>query len=205
VEHGVAGAADQRGNIEELTPRQRAGRAIYGLAIDSTMQVFTSRPQEQSMLVTEECYDWIHSAAGGKAAYRLMTQGRKSNSGLLAVVQNPVKTFNRIGSEFITQKLNFGFKDSTMARTVLEEWCGRDLDRHPDLMRQYAHDTSPVMRVNRRNRARAHLHGTVIPGREGEAWLLDETDDFGKIRAFTHPDPRVQALFDTNPMTAQAS
>jgi hypothetical protein len=26
-----------------------------------------------------------------------------------------------------------------------------------------------------------------------------------QIRAFTHPDPRVQALFDTNPMTAQAS
>jgi len=85
------------------------------------------------------------------------------------VVQNPVKTFNRIGPEFITQKLNFGFKDSKMARTVLEQWCGRDLDRHPDLMRQYAHDTSPVMRVNRRNRTRAHLHGTVIPGREGEA------------------------------------
>jgi hypothetical protein len=190
---------------EELTPRQRAGRAIYGLAIDSTMQLFTSRPQEQSMLIAEECYDWIHSAAGGKAAYRVMTQGRKSNSGLTAVVQNPVKTFNRIGSEFITQKLNFGFKDSKMARTVLEEWCGRDLDRHPDLMRQYAHDTSPVMRVNRRNRTKAHLHGIVIPGREGEAWLLDETDDFGKIRAFTHPDPTVQALFDTNPMTAQAS
>src|SRR5258707_594130 len=54
---------------EELTPRQRAGRAIYGLAIDSIMQVFTSRPQEQSMLVVEECYDWMHSAAGAKATY----------------------------------------------------------------------------------------------------------------------------------------
>ncbi|MGD9620633.1 MAG: ATP-binding protein [Mycolicibacterium sp.] len=190
---------------EEITPRQRAARAIYGLAIDTIMQVFTSRPQEQSMLVVEECYDWIQSAAGAKAAYRLMTQGRKSNTGLTAVVQNPVKTFKRIGSEFVTQKLNFGFKDAGMARTVLEEWCGRDLDRHPDLLRQYAQDTSPVMRVNRRNRTRAHLHGSVIAGREGEAWLLDETDDFGKIRAFTHPDPGVQALFDTNPMTAHAS
>ncbi|WP_441964659.1 ATP-binding protein [Mycolicibacterium houstonense] len=190
---------------EELTARQRAGRAIYGLAIDTTMQVFISRPQEQSMLVVEECYDWLNSAAGGKAAYRLMTQGRKSNSGMTAIVQNPVKTFNRIGSEFVTQKLNFGFKDPKMARLVLEEWCGRDLDRHPDLLRQYAQETSPVMRVSRRNRARAHLHGTVIPGREGEAWFLDETDNFGKIRAFTHPDPQLQKLFDTNPMTAEAS
>ncbi|WP_276823885.1 ATP-binding protein [Mycolicibacterium mageritense] len=190
---------------EELTQRQRAGRAIYGLAIDTTMQLFTSRPKEQSMLIVEECYDWINSAAGGKAAYRLMTQGRKSNSGMVAVVQNPVKTFNRIGSEFVTQKLNFGFKNAEMARTVLAEWCGRDLERHEDLLRQYAQETSPVQRVNRRNRARAHLHGTVIRGREGEAWFLDEADDFGKIRALMHPDPQVQKLFDTNPMTAQAS
>jgi AAA-like domain len=186
----------------QQTPRQRAGRAIYGLAIDTIMQQFFSRPKNPSMLTVEECYDWIHSAAGGRAAYRLMTQGRKSISGGQFVVQNPVVTFERIGSEFITQKLNFGFKSAKMARHVLE-WCGRDLDRHPDLLRQYAQDTSPVMRVNRRNRQRAHLHGTVIPGKEGQAWLLDEVDNFGKLQCFTHPDPAVQAQFDTNPLTAQ--
>ena len=188
---------------KEMTPRQRAGRAIYGLAIDTTMQLFFSRPKEQSQLIVEECYDWIHSTAGGKAAYKLMTQGRKVNSGMTAIVQNPVKTFNRIGAEFLTQRLNFGFKDSGMARDVLQ-WCGRDLDRHPDLLRHYIQDTSPVMRSNRRNRRLAHLHGRVIPGREGEAWLLDEVGNFGKLRAFTHPDPRVHALFDTNPLTAEA-
>lgn len=187
---------------KELTARQRAGRAIYGLAIDTTMQLFFSRPKQQSQLVVEECYDWIHSTAGGKAAYKLMTQGRKVNSGMTAIVQNPVKTFNRIGAEFLTQRLNFGFKDSGMAREVLQ-WCGRDLERHPDLLRHYMQDTSPVMRANRRNRRRAHLHGRVIPGREGEAWLLDEVGNFGKLRAFSHPDPQVHALFDTNPLTAE--
>ncbi|MFA4085243.1 ATP-binding protein [Mycobacteroides salmoniphilum] len=188
----------------EMTPRQRAARALYGLAIDTNMQLFFSRPKEPSVLVVEECYDWINSAAGQKAAYRLMTQGRKVDANGLFIVQNPVKTFNRIGSEFITQRMNFGFKDSGMARDVLE-WCGRDLDRHQDLLQQYAKDTSPVVRANRRNKRRAHLHGTVMQGREGEAWLLDELDNFGKVRSFIHPDPIVQATFDTNPMTAMAS
>lgn len=188
----------------EMTPRQRAARALYGLAVDTNVQLFYARPKEPSMLIVEECYDWINSAAGGKAAYRLMTQGRKVAAGGLFIVQNPVKVFKRIGSEFITQRLNYGYKDEDMAREVLQ-WCKRDLDRHPDLLKQYAKDTSPVVRANRRNKKRAHLNGTVIEGRQGEAWLLDELDNFGKLRAFIHPDPRVQATFDTNPLTAMAS
>lgn len=187
----------------EMTPRQRAGRAIYGLAIDTMMQQFFSRPKVPSMLDVEECYDWVQSSAGGRAAYRLMTQARKAHTGALFIVQNPVVIFERVGAEFVTQKMNFGFKSGKMARQVLEEWCGRDLDRHPDLLRQYTHDTSPVMRVNRRNRRLAHLHGMVVPGKEGQAWLLDEVDNFGKLQCLMHPDPLVQAHFDTNPMTAQ--
>lgn len=183
------------------TPRQRAGRALYGLAIDTNLQMFFSRPKEQSMLVLEECYEWIQSAAGSKAAYKIMTQGRKHNTGALFIAQNMVKMFRRMGYEFITQQLNFGFKDSDVARAHLEA-CGRDLDRHPDLLRQYVKDTSPVHRTNRRNRSVAHLHGRVIPGREGEFWLCDEVGNFGKGRAFTHPDPRYQAAFDSNPMTS---
>ncbi|MBN7567161.1 ATP-binding protein [Mycobacteroides abscessus subsp. massiliense] len=188
----------------EMTPRQRAARALYGLAVDTNMQLFYARPKEPSVLIVEECYDWINSAAGGKAAYRLMTQGRKVSAAGLFIVQNPVKVFKRIGSEFITQRLNFGFKDPDMARAVLE-WCKRDLDRHPDLLKQYAKDTSPVVRANRRNKRRAHLNGTVMQGRQGEAWLLDELDNFGKLRSFIHPDPVVQATFDTNPLTSMAS
>lgn len=184
----------------EITPRQRAGRAIYGLAIDSTLQMFFSRPKEPAQLVVEECYDWIHSDAGAAAAYKLMTQGRKVNSGMTAVVQNPVKTFDRIGSEFITQRLLFGFKSSKMAQAALQ-WCDRDIERHPDLLRDYVKNTSPVIRGSRRNRRTARQHGRVIPGREGEAWWLDEIGNFGKIRAFTHPNPKVQAQFDTNPLT----
>lgn len=108
------------------TPRQRAGRALYGLAIDTNLQMFFSRPKEQSMLVLEECYEWIQSAAGSKAAYKIMTQGRKHNTGALFIAQNMVKMFRRMGYEFITQQLNFGFKDSDVARAHLEA-CGRDL------------------------------------------------------------------------------
>ena len=35
--------------------------------------------------------------------------------------------------EFIDQRLCLAFKDSRLARATLE-WCGRDLDRHPELL-----------------------------------------------------------------------
>ena len=42
-------------------------------------------------------------------------------------------------------------------------------------------------------------HGKVIPGREGEAWVLDEFGGFGKVRLFAAPTAQLAELYDTNP------
>jgi hypothetical protein len=42
-------------------------------------------------------------------------------------------------------------------------------------------------------------HGRVIPGREGEAWVLDEFGGWGKVRLFSAPTRELAELYDTNP------
>jgi hypothetical protein len=39
----------------------------------------------------------------------------------------------------------------------------------------------------------------VIPGREGEAWFLDEFGGFGKVGLFAAPTAALAAALDTNP------
>ena len=100
--------------------------------------------------------------------------------------------------EFIDQRLCLGFKKSEIARATLQ-WCDRDLDRHPDLLRNYVENTSPVQLVDHGDDAIDTRHGKVIPGREGEAWFVDEFGGFGKLRLFEAPTSQLAGLFDTNP------
>jgi hypothetical protein len=46
-------------------------------------------------------------------------------------------------------------------------------------------------------------HGKVIPGRHGEAWLLDEFGGWGKVRLFAAPTRELAELYDTNPARAR--
>ena len=46
-------------------------------------------------------------------------------------------------------------------------------------------------------------YGKVIPGREGEAWFLDEFGGFGKVALFAAPTAALAARFDTNPHRAR--
>lgn len=83
------------------------------------------------------------------------------------------------------------------------QWCDRDLDRHPELLANYVNNTSPVQLVDHGDDAIDDRYGKVIPGREGEAWFLDEFGGFGKVALFAAPTAALAARFDTNPHRAR--
>jgi hypothetical protein len=183
---------------DRTTPRQRAGAAIYGLAADLAQSIFFSRPQRPDVLVVEEAAPLTNSPGGRKCCNRVIRQGRKSQTGFVGISQHPIKDFAVLEDEFIDQRLCLAFRDSRLARATLQ-WCGRDLDRHPELLRNYVENTSPVRLVDHGEDGFDSRYGTVIPGREGEAWFLDEFGGFGKVGLFAAPTAALAAALDTNP------
>jgi hypothetical protein len=189
---------------ERTTPRQRAGAAIYGLAADLAQSIFFSRPQRPDVLVVEEAAPLTNSPGGQKCCNRIIRQGRKSQTGFVGLSQHPIKDFAVLEDEFIDQRLCLAFRDSGLARKTLQ-WCGRDLDRHPELLRNYVENTSPVRVVDHGDEEIDTRYGTVIPGREGEAWFLDEFGGFGKVGLFEAPTAALAAALDTNPRRAPSA
>jgi hypothetical protein len=183
---------------ERTTPRQRAGQAIYGLAADLAQTIFFGRPGRPDMLVVEEAAPLTNSPGGQKCCNRIIRQGRKSWTGFLGISQHPIKDFAVLEDEFIDQRLCLAFKDAKLARATLE-WCDRDLQRHPELLRNYVENTSPMRLVDHGDDVIDTRYGTVIPGREGEAWYLDEFGGFGKVGLFEAPTAALAAKLDTNP------
>jgi hypothetical protein len=182
----------------QTAPAQRAAQALYGLGAELSRALFFSRPDEPDILVVEECAAWTNSPGGQKCANKIIRQGRKAWTGFCAISQHPIKDFAVLEDEFIDQRLCLGFKDATLAEATLR-WCGRDLQRHPDLLRNYVENTSPVQLIDHGDDAIDTRHGKVIPGREGEAWFLDEFGGFGKVRLFAAPTAELARRFDTNP------
>jgi hypothetical protein len=180
------------------TPRQRAGQAIYGLAADLSQTVFFGRRDRPDVLVVEEAAPLTNSPGGQKCCNRIIRQGRKSWTGFVGISQHPIKDFAVLEDEFIDQRLCLAFKDATLAQATLQ-WCGRDLKRHPELLRMYVENTSPVQLVDHGDDVIDSRYGKVIPGREGEAWFLDEFGGFGKVGLFEAPTARLAAQLDTNP------
>jgi hypothetical protein len=180
------------------TPRQRAGQAIYGLAADLSQTIFFARRHRPDVLVVEEAAPLTNSPGGQKCCNRIIRQGRKSWTGFVGISQHPIKDFAVLEDEFIDQRLCLAFKDATLARATLE-WCGRDLARHPELLRMYIENTSPVQLVDHGDDVIDRRYGKVITGREGEAWFLDEFGGFGKVGLFEAPTARLATQLDTNP------
>ena len=178
--------------------RQRAAQALYGLGAELAQSLFFARPDRPDMLLVEECAAWTHSPGGQKCANKIIRQGRKAWTGFCAISQHPINDFAVLEDEFIDQRLCLGFTDAALAEATLR-WCGRDVDRHPDLLRNYVDNTSPVRLIDHGDDAVDTRHGTVIAGREGEAWFLDEFGGFGKVRLFEAPTAALARRFDTNP------
>jgi hypothetical protein len=182
----------------QTTPAQRAAQALFGLGAELAQSQFFARPDRPDVLVVEECAAWTHSPGGQKCANKIIRQGRKAWTGFCAISQHPITDFAVLEDEFIDQRLCLGFTDAALAEATLR-WCGRDLDRHPDLLRNYVDNTSPVQLVDHGDDTIDTRHGSVIPGRHGEAWFLDEFGGFGKVRLFEAPTQQLAARFDTNP------
>jgi len=183
---------------DQTTPRQRAGAAIYGLAADLAQSIFFARPACPDVLVVEEAAPLTNSPGGQKCCNRIIRQGRKSQTGFVGISQHPIKDFAVLEDEFIDQRLCLAFKDSRLARATLA-WCGRDLDRRPELLRHYVENTSPARLTDHDQDVIDNRYGAVIPGREGEAWFLDEFGGFGKVGLFAAPTAALAAALDTNP------
>jgi hypothetical protein len=185
----------------QTTPATRAAQALYGLGAELAQSLFFSRPGRPDMLLVEECASWTHSRGGQRCANKIIRQGRKAWTGFCAISQQPITDFAVLEDEFIDQRLCLGFTDAALAEATLR-WCGRDVDRHPDLLRNYLDNTSPVQLLDHGDDAVDARHGTVIAGREGEAWFLDEFGGFGKVRLFDAPTAALAQRFDTNPSRA---
>jgi hypothetical protein len=183
------------------TPGQRAAQALYGLGADLTQSLFFARPGHPDLLVVEECAAWTHSPGGQRCANTVIRQGRKAGTGFVGISQHPITDFGVLETEFIDQRLCLGFSDAALAAATLR-WCGRDLERHPDLLRNYVDNTSPVRLTDHGDDTVDDRHGRVLPGRAGEAFFLDEFGGFGKVRLFGAPTAALARAFDTNPHRA---
>jgi hypothetical protein len=186
------------------TPRQRAGQAIYGLAADLSQTIFLARRDRPDVLMVEEAAPLTNSPGGQKCCNRIIRQGRKSSTGFVGISQHPIKDFAVLEDEFIDQRLCLAFKDAKLAKATLE-WCGRDLERHPELLGMYVENTSPVQLVDHGDDVIDSRYGKVIAGREGEAWFLDEFGGFGKVGLFEAPTARLADHLDTNPRRSSRS
>jgi hypothetical protein len=183
---------------QQSTPSRRAAQALYGLAADLAQSLFFSRDTQPDFLVVEECAAWTHSPGGQKCANTVIRQGRKAWTQFLGISQSPRKDFGVLEDEYIEQRICLGFKTADIAEDTLL-WCDRDLERHPKLLDDYITNTSPAATPNYGDDSIDSRHGKVIPGREGEAWVLDEFGGWGKVRLFSAPTTELAELYDTNP------
>jgi hypothetical protein len=182
----------------QTTPSQRAAQALYGMAADLAESLFFSRDTQPDILVIEECAAWTHSPGGQRCANNVIRQGRKAWTLFLGISQSPRNDFGVLEDEYIEQRLCLGFKEAAIAEDTLL-WCNRDLDRHPQLRTDYVTNTSPSAMPNYGDDSIDGRHGKVIPGREGEAWFLDEFGGWGKVKLFGAPTRELAELYDTNP------
>jgi hypothetical protein len=183
---------------QQSTPSQRAAQALYAMAAELARSLFFSRDTQPDFLVVEECAAWTHSPGGQKCANEIIRQGRKVWTQFVGISQSPRHDFGVLEDEYIEQRICLGFKEATIAEDTLR-WCNRDLDRHPKLLADYVTNTSPAQTMNYGDDSIDIRHGKVIPGREGEAWVLDEFGGWGKLRLFSAPTPELGELYDTNP------
>jgi len=187
----------------QTTPGQRAAQALYGMAAELAQSLFFARDTQPDILVVEECAAWTHSPGGQRCANTVIRQGRKAWTLFVGISQSPRTDFGVLEDEFLEQRICLGFKDAGIAEDTLR-WCHRDLVRHPALLTDYTTNTSPAAIPDYGDDAIDSRHGKVIPGREGEAWMLDEFGGWGKVRLFRAPTRELAEAYDTNPQRRRA-
>ena len=184
---------------DRTTPRQRAGAAVYGLAADLAQSIFFTRPDRPDVLVVEEAAPLTNSPGGQKCCNRIIRQGRKipdrvrrhqpaPDQGLRGARGRVHRPAAVSGVQGLPAGPGHAGSGAGATWTATRSCCATTW-RTPARSRLSTTATTAI----------EHRYGTVIPGREGEAWFLDEFGGFGKVGLFAAPTAALAAALDTNP------
>jgi hypothetical protein len=182
----------------DLTTRQVAGMAVYGLIVDLEQQQLFQRRDVYGNMIFEECAELLAYPPGARAGQRITTQGRKFATGITLITQD-FRHLARMGDKFITQKWLFRVTDPDLAAQTLG-WAGIDPSQYPDVLQSYTEDTSPA------NTTLTGYDddeiGYVDPHRRGEGFVVDEFRRFARAKFFGAPYAELAADFDSTPLVA---
>jgi hypothetical protein len=184
----------------DLTDRQRASVAIYGMLVRLARVTFFTNTTRFGLIVLEEAGALLNSRAGARDAHLISRRARKHYTGLLLITQNPLRDLALMGKEFVTQHLIVPFEDDELARKVAAN-IGLPLDDYPEFADYFLAATPPGQMRD----PTAFDHHTASSGGadrgelEGRAFLVDEFRRRGPIRIAAEPDPRLHHAYDTTP------
>ncbi|WP_234791070.1 ATP-binding protein [Mycolicibacterium wolinskyi] len=179
----------------DLTTRQVAGMAMYGLIVDLEQHHLFQRRDVYGNMIFEECAELLAYPPGARAAQRITTQGRKFATGITLITQD-FRHLARMGDKFITQKWLFRLTDPDLAAQTLA-WAGIDPDQYPDVLQSYIEDTSPA---NTTPTGDDDEIGYVDPHRRGEGFVVDEFRRFARAKFFGAPAVELANDFDSTPL-----
>ncbi|QZH69457.1 ATP-binding protein (plasmid) [Mycolicibacterium farcinogenes] len=179
----------------DLTTRQVAGMAMYGLIVDLEQHQLFQRRDVYGSMIFEECAELLAYPPGARAAQRITTQGRKHATGITLITQD-FRHLARMGDKFITQKWLFRLTDPDLAEQTLA-WAGIDPTQYPDVLQSYTEDTSPA---NTSLTGDDDEIGYVDPHRRGEGFIVDEFRRFARAKFFGAPLAELAADFDSTPL-----
>ena len=168
-----------------LSQRKRAGAALCAMMVRLARVAFFTNTRRFGVIVLEEAAAFLNSDAGAADAHLVSRQARKHYTGMIIITQNPIRDLERMGDEFLTQKLIMKFEDPRLATEVLT-WAGVDPAEYPGVV---AHFTDTV--------------GTMAMGAAGSTpgtgFFVDEFRRIGPVRVLPETDPARAAAFDTTP------
>lgn len=188
-----------------MTTTQAAGQMLYGLAAALAEETFYSRPWQFGFLVTEEDRQWLATRGGRHTAHLITRRGRRTRCGWISITQNGPDDHQGMGDEFIRQKVITRTENEDLASRMLA-WGGISPKQYPEVVEDLRERTLPP--DLRRSAASLYGfdddvddHGRPIPGREGEAYYIDEFGRVAKIQIFPEASESDRYAFDTSPIS----
>jgi hypothetical protein len=159
------------------SPRARAGLAIYGM-IAALTRVTYATSARRGLFVAEEAHPYLASPVGRRETLRTVTQGRKEGYGFIGISQR-VEDFDRIGREFLPQRVITPFTDTDYARGAFAA-MGIDPGEYPEV-----------------------LETRTVDG-HGYAYFIDDQGRAGLVDLLAPVQPGLVAAFNTTDMAAAA-
>ena len=185
-----------------LSDRQRASVAIYGMLVRLARVTFFTEERRFGLIVLEEAGALLNSRAGARDAHLISRRARKHYTGLLLITQNPLRDLALMGAEFITQQLIVPFEDEALARGVATK-VGLPLEDYPEFT-EYFLAQPPTEQLRDPTAFDPDFTDSPVQvahrgSLEGRAFLVDEFRRRGPIRVIGEPDPRLHRAYDTTP------